>query len=165
MMRDANIVTLCKNRGARRDCNNYQGISLLSIAMKLFAPVVLKGLEVLAPKFYRETSCGFLTKRSTLLGLIAYHAQQSIRSVWRRLRRNGHKHFVKSSFWEPLSSRPSFFFFFLPSFFCPFSSKAEPVKFKQSYNFNNATCNPLSTSSSYPDVLCFEIFKMVVQRK
>ena len=42
MMGDANIVTLCKNRRGRRDCNNYQGISLLSIAMKLFARVVLK---------------------------------------------------------------------------------------------------------------------------
>ena len=45
-------VTLYKNKGARRACNNYQGISLLSIAIKLFARVVLKGLQVLAERFY-----------------------------------------------------------------------------------------------------------------
>ena len=58
MMRDAIIVTLYKNKKGRRDCNNYQGISLLSIAVKLFARVVLKGLQVLAERFYPESSCG-----------------------------------------------------------------------------------------------------------
>ena len=66
MMRNANIVTLYKNKGARRACNNYQGISLLSIAIKLFARVILKGLQVLAGRFYPESSCGFPAKRSTL---------------------------------------------------------------------------------------------------
>ena len=92
MMRDANIVTLYKNRPARRDCtNNYQGIEFPSIAIKLFARVVVKGLQVLAERLYPESWCGFPAKRSILLGLIACPAR---RSVWSRLRRNGHKRYL-----------------------------------------------------------------------
>ena len=47
-MRDANVVTLYKNKGDRGDCNNYRGISLLSIVGKVFARVVQKRLQVLA---------------------------------------------------------------------------------------------------------------------
>ena len=54
-MRDANIVTLHKNKGDRSDCNNYRGISLLSIAGKLFARVVLKRLQILAETLYPES--------------------------------------------------------------------------------------------------------------
>ena len=52
-MRDANIVTLYKNKGDRGDCNNYRGISLLNIVGKLFTKVVLK-LWVLAERIYPE---------------------------------------------------------------------------------------------------------------
>ncbi|XP_066302904.1 uncharacterized protein [Branchiostoma lanceolatum] len=34
-MRDSNIVTLYRNKGERSDCNNYRGISLLSVVGKL----------------------------------------------------------------------------------------------------------------------------------
>ena len=44
-MRDANIVTLYKNKGDRGDCNNYRGI---------FAKVVLVKLRVLAERIYPE---------------------------------------------------------------------------------------------------------------
>ena len=40
-MRDANIVTIYKNKGDRSDCNSYWGISLLSIVGKAFSRVVL----------------------------------------------------------------------------------------------------------------------------
>ena len=39
-MRDANIVTLYKNKGDKSDCNNYRGLSLLSVAGKIFARVL-----------------------------------------------------------------------------------------------------------------------------
>ena len=40
-MRDAKIVTLYKNKGERSNCNNYRGISLLSIIGKVYAQVLL----------------------------------------------------------------------------------------------------------------------------
>ena len=40
-MRDAKIITLYKNKGERSDCNNYRGISLLSVTGKVFAKVIL----------------------------------------------------------------------------------------------------------------------------
>ena len=65
-MRDANIVTLYKNKGDRRDCNNYRGISLLSIVGKAFARVLMKRLQLLADHIYPESQCGFRAKRSTV---------------------------------------------------------------------------------------------------
>ncbi|XP_078250456.1 F-box and leucine-rich repeat protein 13 isoform X1 [Pogona vitticeps] len=55
------IVTLYKNKGDQGDCDNYHGISLLSILGKLLACVVLKRLQVLADRAYPESQCEFLT--------------------------------------------------------------------------------------------------------
>ncbi|XP_037794156.1 uncharacterized protein LOC119589633 [Penaeus monodon] len=52
-MRDANIITLYKNKGDRSDCNNYRGISL-SIVGKAFTHVVLNRLQLLAERVYPE---------------------------------------------------------------------------------------------------------------
>nr|KAG5691627.1 hypothetical protein BaRGS_023798 [Batillaria attramentaria] len=65
-MRDATIVTLYKNKGDRSDCNNYRGISLLSIVGKVFARVVLARLQSLASRVYPESQCGFRASRSTV---------------------------------------------------------------------------------------------------
>ena len=65
-MRDANVFTQHKNKGDRSDCNNYHGISLLSVFGKVFARVVLKRLQVLAQRVYSESQCGFHANRSTL---------------------------------------------------------------------------------------------------
>ena len=54
-MKDANIVTLLKNKGDRGNCNNYRDISLLNIVGKLFAKVVLMKLRVLAERIYPES--------------------------------------------------------------------------------------------------------------
>ena len=64
-MKDANIVTLYKNKGDKGDCNNYRGISLLNIVAKLLAHVVLKRLQVLTDRVYPESQCGFRANRST----------------------------------------------------------------------------------------------------
>ncbi|XP_063585836.1 uncharacterized protein LOC134763209 [Penaeus indicus] len=65
-MRDTMIVTLYKNKGERSDCNNYRGISLLSIVGKAFARVALNRLQLLAERIYPEAQCGFRAARSTI---------------------------------------------------------------------------------------------------
>ena len=65
-MRNAKIVTLYKNKGERSDCNNYRGISLLSIVGKVYARVLLARLQKLAERVYPESQCGFRAQRSTI---------------------------------------------------------------------------------------------------
>ena len=65
-MPDAKIATLFKNKGHRSDCNNYRGISLLSVVGKVFARVVLARLQILADRMYPESQCGFRSGRSTV---------------------------------------------------------------------------------------------------
>ena len=65
-MRDAKIVTLYKHKGERSDCNNYRGISLLSIVGKVVARVILVRLQKLAERVYPESQCGFRAERSTI---------------------------------------------------------------------------------------------------
>lgn len=43
-LRDAVIITLYKNKGEKSDCSNYLGITLLSIAGKVLARVLLNSL-------------------------------------------------------------------------------------------------------------------------
>ena len=64
-IKNANIITLYKNKGDRSDCNNYRGISLLNIVGKLFARIILRRLQMLAERIYPESKCGFRSKRST----------------------------------------------------------------------------------------------------
>lgn len=64
-MRDAKIITLYKNKGDKGDCNNYRGISLLSITGKAFAKILLKRLQKLADRILPESQCGFRSNRST----------------------------------------------------------------------------------------------------
>ena len=47
------------------DCNSYRGISLLAIAGKVFARVVLPRTQKLAERVYPESQCGLRSKRST----------------------------------------------------------------------------------------------------
>ena len=65
-MRDSKIITLYKNKGERNDCNNYRGISLLSIVGKVFARVMLMRLQKLTERIYPESQCGIRAGRSTI---------------------------------------------------------------------------------------------------
>ena len=64
--KDASIVPLFK-KGSRVDCGNYRGISLLSIAGKILARILLNRLNsLLTTQVLPETQCGFRSGRSTM---------------------------------------------------------------------------------------------------
>ena len=64
--KDASIVTINK-KGDRTDCGNYRGISLLSIARKIYARILLNRLSTdITPEVVPETQCGFRGNRSTV---------------------------------------------------------------------------------------------------
>ncbi|KAK2165113.1 hypothetical protein NP493_1382g00008 [Ridgeia piscesae] len=63
--KDASIVTIHK-KGDRADCGNYRGISLLSIAGKIFARILLNRISTyITPEVVPETQCGFRGNRIT----------------------------------------------------------------------------------------------------
>ena len=64
--KDSKIVTIYKNKGDRSLCDNYRGISLLSVVGKIFAKVVLGRLQTLAEVVLPESQCGFRAGRSTI---------------------------------------------------------------------------------------------------
>ena len=65
-LRDAVIITLYKNKGEKSDCSNYRGITLLSIAGKILARVLLNRLMPnIADEHLPESQCGFRANRST----------------------------------------------------------------------------------------------------
>ena len=65
-LKDAQFVQLYKNKGEKSDCNNYRGISLLSVFGKAVAKIVLQRLQVLGERIYPESQCGFRPNRSTV---------------------------------------------------------------------------------------------------
>ncbi|KAI8516323.1 hypothetical protein Bbelb_049040 [Branchiostoma belcheri] len=65
-LRDAIIVSLYKNKGEKSDCSNYRGVTLLSIAGKILARVVLDRLiSTIAEENLPESQCGFRANRGT----------------------------------------------------------------------------------------------------
>ena len=66
-LKDARIVHLYKGKGDRSSCDNYRGISLLSIAGKILAKVILNRLnEHLLDEIVPESQCGFRKNRGTV---------------------------------------------------------------------------------------------------
>ena len=64
--RNATFVSLFNNRGSKTDCGNYRGISLLSVAGKILARVILNRLITnISEENLREAQCGFRPNRST----------------------------------------------------------------------------------------------------
>ncbi|BHF58986.1 hypothetical protein SprV_0100194100 [Sparganum proliferum] len=64
--KDATIVHLYKRKGNRQVCNNHRGISLLNIAGKIFARILLNRLNTrLEQGLLPESQCGFRRHRGT----------------------------------------------------------------------------------------------------
>ncbi|BHF75373.1 hypothetical protein SprV_0501846900 [Sparganum proliferum] len=64
--KDATIVRLYKRKGNRQICNNHRGISLLNIAGKIFARILLNRLNNhLEQGLLLESQCGFRRHRGT----------------------------------------------------------------------------------------------------
>ena len=63
---DALIVSLYKKKGSKSDCGNYRGISLLSVAGKIFARILLNRLITVSERSLPEAQCGFRPGRVTV---------------------------------------------------------------------------------------------------
>lgn len=64
--RDVILVSLFK-KGSKDSCDNYSGISLLSVIDEELARVLLNRLlELIAPNVLPESQCGFRPKRRTM---------------------------------------------------------------------------------------------------
>nr|VZI25284.1 unnamed protein product [Spirometra erinaceieuropaei] len=65
--KDATIVHLYKRKGNRQVCDNHSGISLLNIAGKIFARILLNRLNNhLEQSLLPESQCGFRRHRGTM---------------------------------------------------------------------------------------------------
>ena len=65
--KDATIIHLYKRKGNRQACDNHRGISLLSIAGKILARVLLNRLTAhLEQGLLPERQCGFRKARGTV---------------------------------------------------------------------------------------------------
>ena len=60
------IIRLFKNKGDKRDCGNYRGISLLPITSKIFSRLILNRVQNQLGKQIMEQQAGFQPNRSTI---------------------------------------------------------------------------------------------------
>jgi hypothetical protein len=63
--KDSIIVPIYK-KGNKTDCNNYQGISLLSTAYKILSNILLARLTPYVNEIIGDHQCGFRRNRSTM---------------------------------------------------------------------------------------------------
>ena len=95
--KDANMQQLYKNKGNQHFCDNSRGISLLCIAGKILARLILNRItENLIDDIYPESQCGFRSGRRTIDMIF------SLRQVDENVRKkNGELFMVFVDFWVP----------------------------------------------------------------
>ena len=65
------VVPIWKGKGDRQDCNNYRGITLLSVPGKVFAHILLMRMRGHLLKEQRPEQSGFTPKKSTIDRILA----------------------------------------------------------------------------------------------
>ena len=65
------VVPLWKGKGDRQDCNNYQGVMLLSVLGKVFARIILDRVHHHLLEHQRPEQSDFIPNRSTIDRILA----------------------------------------------------------------------------------------------
>ena len=78
------IVPVWKGKGDNTDCNNYRGITLLSIPGKLFARVLLERIRNHLLRLQRPEQSGFTPKKSTVDRILALRILAERRREYRQ---------------------------------------------------------------------------------
>ena len=65
--KDSIIVSLFKNKGCAAECNNYRGISLLSVIGKCSSHILISRLVVIADPHLMDNQFGFRRLRGTVI--------------------------------------------------------------------------------------------------
>ena len=65
------VVPLWKGKGDRQDCNNYRGVTLLSVPGKIFTRIILERVRHHPLEHQRPEQSGFTPKRSTIDRILA----------------------------------------------------------------------------------------------
>ena len=78
------VVPLWKGKGDRQDCNNYRGVSLLSVLGKVFAQIIIDRVRHHLLEHQRPEQSGFTPKRSTIDRILALRVlTERRREFWR----------------------------------------------------------------------------------
>ena len=81
--RNATFVSLFKNRGSETDCGNYRGISLLSVAGKILAVVILNRLIInFLEENLPQAQCGLRPNRSTTDMVFSRCRRSASNRIW-----------------------------------------------------------------------------------
>ena len=78
------VIPIWKGKGDRQDCNNYRGITLLSVPGKVFAHILLVRVRSHLLKGQRPEQSGFTPKKSTIDRILALRVLVERRREFRK---------------------------------------------------------------------------------
>ena len=80
------VVPVWEGKGDRQDCNNYRGVTLLSVLGKVFAKIILDSVCHHLLEHQRPEQSGFTPKRSTIDRILALRVlTEGRREFWQGL--------------------------------------------------------------------------------